>query len=533
MRKLYLIFFILLIIIGCDTDTPPDKMDPQLAAQYQRGIDALDRRAFAEAEQAFQTCLQMDANAHDARMQLARTYIRQQKFTSAEVELQMLIGLLNQAPEAKDKLSRAYLTLAQVFSYQQRFSDSTTALTNALDVNPDDTDARIKLGYFLGAPQQMLVPDLSASKRQFEKVLELEPNNLEAMLQLGLAEFRLGEADKASERFENIIQNYRRHSGAYYYLGVYHLRHGDPEKAVTNFKESLRLKPRDPETLWNLWTAYGKLGGYPPELPAEFKIEMAVSRQQRSGQPSAISRQQRSGQPSAVSRQHENPLAESQFINIAPNLKMDKVDGGRGSAWGDYDNDGDQDIVAVGTYQPHALYRNNGDGTFTDVADQAGIADPRGGWGSLFADYDNDGYPIFISRVVVGRVQQRTRSITTTVMVRSPMSHTPQGSPTRKAVSVPRGRIMTMTVIWTSTSQMVLSVMVPPMSYTTITAMVRSLIPLKVQGSRIPVIPLERLGGITIKTGILICMSSTSGNPMCCIAITVMAHSPMSRQQLV
>ena len=402
MRKLYLIFFILLIIAGCDADTPQDKMDPQLAAAYQRGIDALDRRDFTEAEQAFQACLQMDANAHDVRMQLARTYIRQRKFAPAEVELQMLIGLLKQAPKAKDKLSKAYLTLAQVFSYQQRFIDSTVALTRALEANPDDTDARIRLGYFLGAPQQMLVPDLSASKRQFEKVLELEPNNLEAMLQLGLAEFRLGEADKAAERFENIIQNYRRHSGAYYYLGVYHLRHGNPEKAVTNFKESLRLKPRDPETLWNLWTAYNKLGGYPPELSEEFKIQIAISSQQ-----SAVSNQQRavsiyqkplvtdSRQP-MVSDSH---LAESRFINVAADLKMDKVDGGRGSAWGDYDNDGDLDIVAVGTYQPHALYRNNGDGTFTNVAAEAGIADPRGGWGSLFADYDNDGYPdLYITR---------------------------------------------------------------------------------------------------------------------------------------
>ena len=331
---------------------------------------------FTEAERAFQACLKIDVNAHDTRMLLARTYIRQQKFAPAEAALQTLIGQLNQVSEAKDKLSRAYLTLAQVFSYQQRFSDSTTVLTNALEVNPDDTEARIRLGYFLGAPQQMLVPDLSASKRQFERVLELEPNNLEAMLQLGLAEFRLGEADKAAKRFENIIQNYRRHSGAYYYLGVYHLRHGNLEKAVTNFKESLRLKPRDPETLWNLWTAYSQLGGYPADLPEEFKIKLwggFVT-------------------PNSVER-------DSLFTDMAANLKMDKVDGGRGSAWGDYDNDGDEDIVAVGTYQPHVLYRNNGNGTFTNVADQAGIADPRGGWGSLFADYDNDGFlDLYITR---------------------------------------------------------------------------------------------------------------------------------------
>ena len=377
MRQFLFVFPLLLIIAGCNTDRPESKeVDPQLAAEYQKGVDALDVNDFAEAERAFQACLKIDVNAHDARMLLARTYIRQQKFAPAEAALQTLIGQLNQVSEAKDKLSRAYLTLAQVFSYQQRFSDSTTALTNALEVNPDDTEARIRLGYFLGAPQQMLVPDLSASKRQFEKVLELEPNNLEAMLQLGLAEFRLGEADKAAERFENIIQNYRRHSGAYYYLGVYHLRHGNLEKAVTNFKESLRLKPRDPETLWNLWTAYSQLGGYPADLPEEFKIKPwggFVT-------------------PNSVGR-------DSLFTDMAANLKMDKVDGGRGSAWGDYDNDGDEDIVAVGTYQPHVLYRNNGNGTFTNVADQAGIADPRGGWGSLFADYDNDGFlDLYITR---------------------------------------------------------------------------------------------------------------------------------------
>ena len=372
MQKPYLIFLILFIIAGCNTDRP--RTSPQLTAEYQKGVDALDMSDFAEAERAFQACLKIDGNAHDARMMLARTYIRQQKFERAEETLQTLISLLKQAPEAKDTLSKAYLTLAQVFSYQQRFSASTAALTSALEVNPDDTEARIRLGYFLGAPQQMLVPDLSASKRQFEKVLELEPSNLEAMLQLGLAEFRLGEADKAAERFENIIQNYRRHSGAYYYLGVYHLRHGNLEKAVTNFKESLRLKPRDPETLWNLWTAYSKLGGYPEELPDEFKIIVSLT-------------------------DNRQRITDNQFTDIAPDLKMDKVDGGRGSAWGDYDNDGDQDIVAVGTYQPHALYRNNGDGTFTDVAAQAGIADPRGGWGSLFADYNNDGYlDLYITR---------------------------------------------------------------------------------------------------------------------------------------
>ena len=147
------------------------------------------------------------------------------------------------------------------------------------------------------------------------------------MLQLGLAEFRIGEADRAAQRFENIIQNYRRHSGAYYYLGVYHLRHGNFEKAITNFQESLRLKPRDPETLWNLWTAYSQLGGYPEELPEEFKIVVSY-------QLSVVSNKR-------VLTDNRKLITDNYFTNVAPDLKMDKVDGGRGSAWGDYDNDGE------------------------------------------------------------------------------------------------------------------------------------------------------------------------------------------------
>ncbi len=46
-----------------------------------------------------------------------------------------------------------------------------------------------------------------------------------------------------------------------------------------------------------------------------------------------------------------------------------------GTAVGDYDNDGDLDLF-VTSFGPETLYRNNGDGTFTDVTAQAGVSDP-------------------------------------------------------------------------------------------------------------------------------------------------------------
>jgi hypothetical protein len=62
-----------------------------------------------------------------------------------------------------------------------------------------------------------------------------------------------------------------------------------------------------------------------------------------------------------------------------------------GVAVGDYDNDGRLDIFVAG-YNDRQLFRNNGDGTFTDVTSKAGVG--GGGWSSSAAwvDYDRDGY---------------------------------------------------------------------------------------------------------------------------------------------
>jgi enediyne biosynthesis protein E4 len=64
---------------------------------------------------------------------------------------------------------------------------------------------------------------------------------------------------------------------------------------------------------------------------------------------------------------------------------------GMGAAWGDYDNDGLLDLY-VTNYGRSILYHNNGDGTFTDVTDRAGVANERWAATPLWFDYDGDGY---------------------------------------------------------------------------------------------------------------------------------------------
>ena len=75
------------------------------------------------------------------------------------------------------------------------------------------------------------------------------------------------------------------------------------------------------------------------------------------------------------------------------------------AAWADYDNDGDLDLYvgnewASNVEAPSQLFRNNGDGTFTDVAAQAGVEDKRFAKGVVWADVDGDRFPdLYVSNL--------------------------------------------------------------------------------------------------------------------------------------
>ncbi len=92
-------------------------------------------------------------------------------------------------------------------------------------------------------------------------------------------------------------------------------------------------------------------------------------------------------------------FAQTTFTNVARDAGLLEVKRylSLGVAWGDYDNDGDLDLyVAHGDWagwkmEADVFYRNNGDGSFTDVTAEAGFGNNTGqSWYAGFFDYNND-----------------------------------------------------------------------------------------------------------------------------------------------
>ena len=76
----------------------------------------------------------------------------------------------------------------------------------------------------------------------------------------------------------------------------------------------------------------------------------------------------------------------------------------------DYDNDGYADLFVSNYQGDSALLHNNHDGTFTDVAAQAGVLASGHGFGSWFFDYDNDGWPDLLATSYAMSIEESVRT---------------------------------------------------------------------------------------------------------------------------
>jgi len=102
--------------------------------------------------------------------------------------------------------------------------------------------------------------------------------------------------------------------------------------------------------------------------------------------------------PTASNRLYRNNR-DGTFTDVTKEAGLFRTGYAHGVTVGDYDNDGFEDLF-ITYWGQNVLYRNNGDGTFTDVTKEAGLLNPKPRWGSgcAFVDYDRDGHlDLFVS----------------------------------------------------------------------------------------------------------------------------------------
>lgn len=147
---------------------------------------------------------------------------------------------------------------------------------------------------------------------------------------------------------------------------AFHLLPRGSRGAIALFNASLAESPDDLATRWLLNLAHMTLGEYPDKVPAQFLIP-----------------------PKCFASEYELP----RFIDVGDRLGLDVDDLAGGVIVDDFDNDGRYDVV-ISAWDLNGQLRyfhNNGDGTFTQRTSEAGLVGEVGALNIQQTDYNNDG----------------------------------------------------------------------------------------------------------------------------------------------
>jgi hypothetical protein len=149
--------------------------------------------------------------------------------------------------------------------------------------------------------------------------------------------------------------------------GVHQLPRGS-RAAIPVLTEQLNESPDDVAARWLLNLAHMTLGEWPDKVPARWRIDPKV---------------------------FASDYDIKRFRDIAPGLGLHVNDLAGGSCVDDFDGDGFLDIVCSSMHWQGQLrfFRNRGDGTFSERTREAGLTGEVGGLNLVHTDYNNDGFP--------------------------------------------------------------------------------------------------------------------------------------------
>jgi hypothetical protein len=191
-----------------------------------------------------------------------------------------------------------------------------------------------------------------------EKVPDTIPYALES---LGLATLHLAEMENGVYTDSGTLDIFPPQK-----TDAHYEKQDNAKLALQYFQTYLEKVPNDYEVRWQLNLAYMMVGGYPAQVPQKYLIP-----------PSAFSSKEDIGR----------------FKDVSAAAGLNSFTQAGGMLVDDFENNGLLDIVTTswGMCEPMHYFHNNGDGTFTDRTEQAGLSQQMGGLNIVAGDYNNDG----------------------------------------------------------------------------------------------------------------------------------------------
>ncbi|MGA9041839.1 MAG: FG-GAP-like repeat-containing protein [Terriglobales bacterium] len=370
--------------VSPQTESSPKTSNPAEATRLNNlGAAYMNQQLFDKGLKAFEEAAALDPKLHIARMNQGIALLNLGKVDEAK-------PILEEAVKRDPKNPHALYNLGLLEKNSSDSQGAVDAFQRVTEIDPDDADT----WYFLGSVHSQL-KDFPHAIEAFDHALKLNPLHASAQFGLSRAYQQSGNSAQAREhlvRFQYITQNKlgAAISLAYGEQGQYSRVEESPT-AVEKVPLAIPVKFVDVTEAAGLtpkvgasdkdWLSYIGPGACFLDYDGDGKVDIFLPD---------------NGAEGGMSLYHS--FGNGRFEDVTRRAGLDPTAHGIGCTAGDYDNDGAVDL-AVSTRAGLILLHNEKNGTFKDVTLAAGIKSDGTSAGVTFIDYDHDGdLDLYVSR---------------------------------------------------------------------------------------------------------------------------------------
>jgi tetratricopeptide (TPR) repeat protein len=174
-------------------------------------------------------------------------YLKDSKFQEATLEFR-------NALQIDDNLAAGHWGLARAYEGLERYPEMLEELRKTITKDPNNLDARIKLGNYYLAGARGRADVIGEAERLAKEVLAKDPNNIEGHILMGSVLFQQDQKDKAFEELNHAVQLDPNRVESYLSLAKFQIANKSPEKAEELYKKAISINSNSPLP----YTEYGR-----------------------------------------------------------------------------------------------------------------------------------------------------------------------------------------------------------------------------------------------------------------------------------